>query len=293
MTTLTAAGAADLFRREPDRFLDVGAGEVAYRRVGSGPDVLFVHGWPVSGATFRTLLPHLAEHVTCHVIDLPGAGSSRFTADTTITVDTHIQSVRRVLDLLELNDVAVVGHDSGGLIARHAVAGDTRLRAMGLINTEQPHGLSWRFKSFIAIRHLPGVGGALGWVCGQRRLRRNPLVFGAAFADASLLDGEFDEFFLKPLHDLPARRDAAVRLLRSFDVQHVRDLAAVHGRIGVPVQLVWGEKDPFFPLAWAKEMVGTFADARLTVVEGAGLFSHEERPAEVAAALLPTLVAPR
>ena len=293
MTTLTAAGAADLFRREPDRFLDVGAGEVAYRRVGSGPDVLFVHGWPVSGATFRTLLPHLAEHVTCHVIDLPGAGSSRFTADTTITVDTHIQSVRRMLDLLELNDVAVVGHDSGGLIARHAVAGDTRLRAMGLINTEQPHGLSWRFKSFIAIRHLPGVGGALGWVCGQRRLRRNPLVFGAAFADASLLDGEFDEFFLKPLHDLPARRDAAVRLLRSFDVQHVRDLAAVHGRIGVPVQLVWGEKDPFFPLAWAREMVGTFADARLTVVEGAGLFSHEERPAEVAAALLPTLVAPR
>ena len=293
MTTLTTAGAADLFRREPDRFLDVGAGEVAYRRVGSGPDVLFVHGWPVSGATFRTLLPHLAEHVTCHVIDLPGAGSSRFTADTTITVDTHIQSVRRVLDVLELNDVAVVGHDSGGMIARHAVAGDTRLRAMGLINTEQPHGLSWRFKSFIAIRHLPGVGGALGWVCGQRRLRRNPLVFGAAFADASLLDGEFDEFFLKPLHDLPARRDAAVRLLRSFDVQHVRDLAAVHGRIGVPVQLVWGEKDPFFPLAWAKEMVGTFADARLTVVEGAGLFSHEERPAEVAAALLPTLVAPR
>ena len=293
MTTLTAAGAADLFRREPDRFLDVGAGEVAYRRVGSGPDVLFVHGWPVSGATFRTLLPHLAEHVTCHVIDLPGAGSSRFTADTTITVDTHIQSVRRVLDLLELNDVAVVGHDSGGMIARHAVAGDTRLRAMGLINTEQPHGLSWRFKSFIAIRHLPGVGGALGWVCGQRRLRRNPLVFGAAFTDASLLDGEFDEFFLKPLHDLPARRDAAVRLLRSFDVQHVRDLAAVHGRIGVPVQLVWGEKDPFFPLAWAREMVGTFADARLTVVEGAGLFSHEERPAEVAAALLPTLVAPR
>ena len=293
MTTLTAAGAADLFRREPDRFLDVGAGEVAYRRVGSGPDVLFVHGWPVSGATFRTLLPHLAEHVTCHVIDLPGAGSSRFTADTTITVDTHIQSIRRVLNLLELNDVAVVGHDSGGMIARHAVAGDTRLRAMGLINTEQPHGLSWRFKSFIAIRHLPGVGGALGWVCGQRRLRRNPLVFGAAFADASLLDGEFDEFFLKPLHDLPARRDAAVRLLRSFDVQHVRDLAAVHGRIGVPVQLVWGEKDPFFPLAWAKEMVGTFADARLTVVEGAGLFSHEERPAEVAAALLPTLVAPR
>ena len=82
MTMLTPTAAAELFRAAPDRFLDVGAGEVAYRRVGTGPDVLFVHGWPVSGATFRRLLPHLVDHVTCHVIDLPGAGSSRFMADT-------------------------------------------------------------------------------------------------------------------------------------------------------------------------------------------------------------------
>jgi pimeloyl-ACP methyl ester carboxylesterase len=62
--SISATEAADLFRREPDRFLDVGTGEVAYRRVGNGPDVLFVHGWPVSSATYRTLLPHLSEHVT-------------------------------------------------------------------------------------------------------------------------------------------------------------------------------------------------------------------------------------
>ena len=74
--------AAELFRRPPLRYLDVGEGEVAYRRVGTGPDVLFVHGWPVSGATFRTLLPHLAPHVTCHLLDLVGAGSSRFGPDT-------------------------------------------------------------------------------------------------------------------------------------------------------------------------------------------------------------------
>jgi hypothetical protein len=38
-----AAGAAQLFREPPLRHLDVGKGEVAYRRVGTGPDVLFVH----------------------------------------------------------------------------------------------------------------------------------------------------------------------------------------------------------------------------------------------------------
>ncbi len=68
------------------------------------------------------------------------------------------------------------------------------------------------------------------------------------------------------------------------------ELGAVHRRIAVPVQLVWGEQDVFFPVAWAREMVATFPDARLAVVPGAGLFAHEERPVEVAEALLPVLV---
>jgi haloalkane dehalogenase len=293
MPTLTASASADLFRREPERFLEVGAGEVAYRRVGSGPDVLFVHGWPVSGATFRTLLPYLADHVTCHVIDLPGAGSSRFTDDTPLTIDQHIHTVRRVLDILELDGVSAVGHDSGGLIARHAFAGDTRLRSMGLINTEQPQGLTWRFKAFLMARHLPGIAPALGWVLGQPRLRRNGLVLGKAFADRSLLEGEFDEFFLQPIHKIPSRRDAAVRMLHGFDVERIHQLADVHRRITVPVQLVWGDQDPFFPLNWAEEMVGTFPNAKLHVIKGAGLFSHEERPAEVAQALLPVLLTKR
>jgi pimeloyl-ACP methyl ester carboxylesterase len=291
--SISAAAAADLFRREPERFLDVGTGEVAYRTVGTGPDVLFVHGWPVSGATFRTLLPHLADHVTCHLIDLPGAGSSRFTAETPLTIENHIHSVRRSIDLLGLDDVAVVGHDSGGMIARHAVAGDPRLRALGLIDTEQTTGLSWKFKSFIAGRRVPGFGAGLGWLAGQPRLRRNRLVLGDAFADRSLLDGEFDEFFLRPLHRSRTHRDAAIRLLRSFDYRLVRELGELHRRIEVPVQLVWGEHDRFFPVEWAKEMVASFPDARLAIIEGAGLFSHEERPAQVAAALLPALTAAR
>ncbi len=290
MPTLTPEAAADLFRRAPDRFLDVGAGEVAYRRVGAGPDVLFVHGWPVSGATFRKLLPHLVDHVTCHLIDLPGAGSSRVSPDTTLTVEQHIRSVRRVIDALDLDRVAVVGHDSGGMIARHAVAGDRRLRALGLIDTEQSQGLSWRFRLFLAGRNLPGFGAGLGWVAGKRRLRRNPFVLGDAFADSSLLEGEFEEFFLRPLHEQPDRRRAAMAVLRSFDKRHVEELGALHRQIEVPVQLVWGDQDAFFPLRWAQEMVATFPDARLEVIGGAGLFAHEERPAEVARALLPVLV---
>lgn len=292
MPALTDTEASDLFRREPDRFLDVGAGEAAYRVVGTGPDVLFVHGWPVSGATFRKLLPHLVDHVTCHVVDLPSAGSSRFDAATPMSISQHIESVRRVVDLLELDHVAVVGHDSGGMIARHAMVGDPRLRAMGLINTEPPDP-GWRFKSFIASRHLPGLTAGLGWVSGKPRVVRSRAVFGDAFADRSMLGGEFAEFFLAPLHGSKLHRDAAVKLLRSFDMQHVTDLAGIHGRLDVPVQLVWGDKDPFFPVGRARAMVAGFPDAQIAVIEGAGLFSHEERPAEVASALLPTLTGTR
>lgn len=290
MSPLTEAAASDLFRRAPDRFLDVGTGEVAYRRVGVGPDVLFVHGWPASGATFRLLLPHLAPHVTCHILDLPGAGDSRYDARTPVSLSNHIHSVKKALDLLKLEDVAVVGHDSGGMIARHALAGDPRMRAMGLVNTEQPRGLNWRFKMFLVPRNLPGFGSVLGWAIGKPWLRRNKFILGDAFADSRLLDGEFDEFFLKPLYEDPKRLDAAMRIFRSFDERYVLELGEVHKKIKVPVQLVWGDQDPFFPMAWTREMVGTFPNAQLHVVRGAGLFVQEERPKDVAEALLPVLV---
>ncbi|HQV56989.1 MAG TPA: alpha/beta fold hydrolase, partial [Ilumatobacteraceae bacterium] len=111
--SITPSEASELFRRPPERYVDVGGAEVAYRRVGAGPDVLFVHGWPVSGATFRHLLPHLADHVTCHVLDLAGTGDSRFDDSSPLSLDHHIVSVRRVIDELGLDDVALVGHDSG------------------------------------------------------------------------------------------------------------------------------------------------------------------------------------
>jgi pimeloyl-ACP methyl ester carboxylesterase len=291
MMGLDSAQAADLFRREPDRFLDVGTGEVAHRVAGHGPDVLFVHGWPVSGATFRTLLPHLTDHVTCHLIDLPGTGSSRHATGAPLSISTHIDAVRRTLDLLGLDDVAVVGHDSGGLIARHALAGDPRLRAMGLIDTEMSTGSSWKFRTFLAGRKVPGFGAALGWLAGQPRLRRSRLVLGDAFADPSHLDGEFDELFLQPLHRSAEHREANMRILRTFDYRFVRELAGLHERIRVPVVLVWGEQDRFFPIDRAERMVAEFDDARLVRIAGAGLFAHEERPADVARALLPTITA--
>lgn len=281
--------ASQLFRDAPHRLIDVGNGHIAYRRVGQGPDVLFVHGWPVSGATWRCLLPHLAPHVTCHVVDLVGAGDSRFDRSSTLSLKNHVHGIRSVIDQLGLDDVTVVGHDSGGMIARHAVADDSRLRSMVLFNTEQPRGLSLFFRAFLAMGAVPGVEHVLAWACMNRRLRRSPLLLGGCFVDRSRLDGEFEEFFLAPLKD-PQRRWACGELLRSFEWKYVNQLAELHAKIAAPVHMIWGDRDPFFPLDWAEEMVETFPDAQLDTIAGGKLFAHEEFAEQAARTMLPTLL---
>jgi pimeloyl-ACP methyl ester carboxylesterase len=121
-------------------------------------------------------------------------------------------------------------------------------------------------------------------------LRRSKFLLGDAFVDPARLDGAFDELFLQPLFRDPRHLGAAIRILRSFDMGLVHGLAALHREIQAPVQMVWGDRDPFFPLPQAREMAASFPRAKLHVVEGGGLFVHEERPEEVARALLPVLV---
>lgn len=289
MIKLDAGDANDLFQRSPDRFIDVGAGELAYRRVGVGPHVLFVHGWPVSGATYRKLLPHLAPHVTCHVFDLVGAGQSRFSRNKRIDLALHVASMRSVADALGLDAFAVVGQDSGGLIARHAFAGDARLRAMALIDTELLT-IGWRFRQLLAMAKVPGFMHALAWAVMQPTLRRSTLLLGGCFANQALLDTDFEELFLAPLREDADRRWAAGELARTFDCRYIDQLPEVHSRIAAPVQLVWGDGDIFFPVEQAREMLSSFPKARLHVVADAKLFAHEERPEEVARAILPTLL---
>ncbi|MGI9615926.1 MAG: alpha/beta fold hydrolase [Acidimicrobiales bacterium] len=291
MTSLTTQSASDLFRRSPDRLIATGPGtEVAYRQVGTGPDVLFVHGWPASGATYRGLLPYLADHVTCHLLDLPGAGASRFGETSDLSIPGHAAAIRTVMDELGLRDVAVVGHNSGGMFARFALAGDTRVRAWGLVDTEQPPKAHWRFAAFLKIKYVPRFEHVLGWAVNQRLLRRNEFVLGSCFQDSSLLDGEFEEFFLRPLADDPHRRLGAGMFARNFDLDLFGELAELHAKIEAPVHLVWGDDDPFFPLDRTEEMMSGFGGpVDLTVIEGGRLFHHEEFPEQVAAALLPTL----
>ena len=99
--------------REP---IDVGHSRLAYYRAGRGPDLVFVHGWPLHAATFRNLVARLEDDYTCHLVDLPGAGATISSADAPIDLVAHARTVRAAIDKLGLTSYAFVAHDSGGFL---------------------------------------------------------------------------------------------------------------------------------------------------------------------------------
>ena len=60
---------------------------------------------------------------------------------------------------------------------------------------------------------------------------------------------------LRPLLAAPRRLDGMLRYLRGIDWAVVDGLAALHTRLAMPVQLIWGADDPTFPVALARQMV--------------------------------------
>lgn len=263
----------------PDHLIDVGHSKIPCWSFGQGPALLCVHGWPLHAATFRRIVPLLAGRYTVHLIDLPGTGRSSWSASSRIDLASHAASVRSVIDALGLDRYALLAHDSGAAIARLAAADDRRMWAMVMGNTEIPGHHPWQIGVFMMLARIPGAWQAFLASMRSRTLRRSPLGFGGCFADPAHVDGDFGDLFVRPL--LTSSRVAAGQsvLVRNLDVTIVDRLDEVHGRLKAPVLCVWGPKDPFFPIAGARRMLGQFAGgAELVEIPGAGLFAHEDHP---------------
>jgi len=281
----------EAFLAAPLQHVDTGSASVAYRRFGSGPPLLLVHGWPLSGFTYRRLIPHLARQFTCYAVDLPGAGETRWSAQTDFSFAGQAETLRRLLDALHLDGCHVVAHDTGASIARALalLAGD-RLGDLCLIGTEIPgHRPPW-IPLFQRLAALPGAVPMFRLSLSSDWFVRSPLGFGNCFVDRGLLGGDFAEHIIRPLREVPARLDGQLRYLRGIDWQFVDGLATAHRSISNSVLLIWGAEDSIFPVERARSMVPQFAACRgLEVVPGAKLLVHEERPEAVAGHVLGAL----
>jgi haloalkane dehalogenase len=271
----------------PAQRVDTGSARLVCRRYGSGSPLLLVHGFPLSGFTWRKVLPELSKHHTCYVPDLPGMGESEWTDETDFSFPGQGRTLKALVDHLGLDRYAVLAQDTGGTFARYLGLTDgPRIEKLMLINTEVPHHRPPWIPLYQRLIHVPGATAGFGVLLRSRTFLRSGMGFGGCFTDLALLDGDFHEHVVQPLLDSARRMDGMARYLRGLVWGPVDALEQAHARIAMPVELIWGADDPTFPVEHARRMVKQLPDARLVEIPGARLLVHEEKPAEVARAVL-------
>ena len=258
---------------------NLGDNQVYFEKTGSGPTLLFVHGWPLNGQTWRNVTGHL-DGFTRIVIDLPGTGSSAVTPQTDLSVRGHGAVVIAFIEELGLSNVVLVGQDSGGMICRFAAEARPDLIAgMSLCGTEIPGVHAPVVKLFKLLAFLPGARAMFRLSMGNKLLARTPLALGGTIYDKALLEGEFRTNLLTPILEDDDAMDNAIEMIRHFSFDDIDELATTHANLEMPTLLVWGEQDPFFPVDKARQMVGQFAGAvDFETIPEAKLLVHEEHP---------------
>jgi len=264
----------------PLQFVELHGRRLGYRRLGSGPVLLLVHGITNSSASWRPVMRLLAD--AGHTVlapDLPGHGSSeRHRGDHSL--GAHASILRDLLQVLDLPRVTVVGHSLGGGVAMvFSYQFPERVERLALVDSG---GLGREVSLLIRAATLPGAEaviraattpavlravGAVGGTLGRVGLRPGADLAEIAGGVASLGDAE--------------RRAAFVRTARSIASargQRVSAADRLYLAAEVPVLLVWGDEDPVIPIAHAHEAHAALPGSRLEVFPGAGHFPMLDDP---------------
>ena len=244
-------------------------------------DIVFVHGWPLFGATWKRLAAQLPEH-RCHLVDLPGSPHSAHARHADLSAPGLARWIRDWASQRGLGSYALVAFDSGAFFARLVAAEDRRVTALVMSNTEVAgHRPPW-VPTYRKLGGLPGSHWAFSVLLRSRAFLRSSAGFGGCFVDPARIDAEFIDTFIEPLRT-PSGIDGALRVLRAFDYASVDRQAELHARIQAPVHLVWGEYDPTFPVRLLESFAASFPTlASVTRLSGK-LLVHDEQPEAYAA----------
>src|ERR1700744_140674 len=164
------------------REIQVPAGTIRYREAGSGPAIVFVHGYLVDGRLWDGVADALAGRFHVVVPDLPfGAHKVPMAPDAVLDAGGLAKIVDDFIAALGLEDVTLVGNDSGGAVSQVLVSRrPARVTRLVLTNCDTyenfPPGI---FKAMPPLAKLPG---------GMRALSlpfRIPAVSRLAFAPFS------------------------------------------------------------------------------------------------------------
>jgi pimeloyl-ACP methyl ester carboxylesterase len=263
-------------------------GTVQYRLAGppdtSTPPVVFVHGFLVSGTLWSTTADALAEKgIRSYAPDLP-LGSH--TIPLGEAADQSPRGIARQLiafmQELDLEDVTLVGNDTGGAICQFLLdVDDSRIGRVVLTNCDAFTSFPPApFGPLIKACRSPVVIRALLAPMRSTMVRHSPAGFGLLVNRP--LDADQTRAWVEPCLRNPAIRQDVARFARKVDPQDLNAASNALAGFGGPALLVWGTGDRFFKLDQANRLAGVFADARLAEVEGGRTFIPHDEPARLA-----------
>ncbi len=271
------------------RYAQAGEARVAYLDVGQGPPVLLLHGCPFSSFVWRMVIDRLSARYRCVAPDLLGLGDTETPAGADWSLPAQAAAVLGLLDVLGLDEVAVVGHDQGGAIAQLLAAyHPQRITRLVLADAEAyDNWPSAEELPFVRATQLPVLGRLVLWAWSRRALFRWALASGRAVHDRSALTDELvDGYIAANLSDRHRRAKTRRYLGLQLDPANQRTTARVVDglkRFDRPTLIVWGAEDVHFGPRWADRLYRDIPGAqRLEVLPGVGHLLMEERPAQLA-----------
>ena len=113
------------------RSVEIPSGRISYLDQGSGPVALFVHGVLLNSYLWRHQLAGLSDIRRCIAVDLLVHGDTEIAPDQDVSVTANAKMLKEFLDVLKIDQVDLVGNDSGGGIAQiFAALNPERVRSL-------------------------------------------------------------------------------------------------------------------------------------------------------------------
>ncbi|MES2293501.1 MAG: alpha/beta hydrolase [Pseudomonadota bacterium] len=256
------------------------SGTISYTEQGQGPVALFVHGVLLNKHLWRHQLAHLSDIRRCIAPDLLAHGGTEAAQGGDLSVTANAQMLAQFLDALKIDQVDLVGNDSGGGIAQiFAALYPERVRSLTLTDCDTHD--NWppeAFKPFLAMAAAGGLRDTLGAMLADKNIYRSPQALGPAYEDAGKVSDADIETYLRPLLKTEQRLDDFRRFLAAFDNKHTLAIEDRLKKLEAPTLIVWGTDDVYFPVEWARWLARTIPGTkRMVELTGARIFFPEER----------------
>jgi pimeloyl-ACP methyl ester carboxylesterase len=267
-----------------DKEIRLEQGTIRYREAGSGPAIVFVHGYLVDGRLWDGVVDALADRFRCIAPHWPmGAQRIAMEPGADLTPPGIATIIEGFLEALDLDDVTLVGNDSGGAMCQVLVARrPTRVGRLVLTNCDThdnfPPGI---FKALPPLAKLPGGVSLLAFPFRFSFVARN--AFGP-FAKRQP-PVELVESWAEPgINDKAVRRDLG-KVTRGMNKRHT--LAAAESLRGseFPLLLAWAPGDRFFPISYPERLAEEVGGAKLVRIPDSRTFVPFDQPDRVASAI--------